>query len=102
MKKAVLPIAFLAAFAALPAQAICVAGAKCVTVPKSQVTPPKWVPGDVLEPGSFQMILNSTHFGLPRSDGSTWYVRIDDRALRVKPQSLEVIEDVTHLTNRSF
>ena len=101
MMKAAIPTLLLA-LTALPAHAICVAGAKCVTVPESQRTPPKWVPGDVLEPGSFQMILNAPHYGLPRSDGSSWYVRIDERALRVKPHTFEVIEDVTHLTNRSF
>ena len=102
MKHPVFPLAVLAALAAAPAQAICVTGAKCVTVPQSQKTPPKWVPGDVLKPGSYQMILNAPHFGLPRSDGSSWYVRVDDRALRVRPNTFEVIEDVTQLTNRSF
>ncbi|MEM9971452.1 MAG: hypothetical protein AAF762_10190 [Pseudomonadota bacterium] len=96
-------LAILALALVLPHGAeACVAGTKCVTVPKSQIAPPKWVPGDVLEPGSFTMIMNSTFYGLPRSDGSTWYVRIEDRALKIDPQTYVVIEDVTHLTNRSF
>ena len=85
-----------------PAAAICVTGAKCVTVPEAQKTPPKWQAGDVLEPGSFKMIMNATFFGLPASDDTFWYVEIDRRALKIDPVTYEVIADVTDQTNRSF
>ena len=62
MNKAAIPVVLIATLAALPAQAICVSGAKCVKVPESQKTPPRWVPGDILEPGSYQMILNAPHY----------------------------------------
>ena len=85
--------------AALPAMA-CPEGARCLSVP--QPAKPAFERGDILAPGSFNILLNAAYFGLPRPDPGTVYVAIDRRALKVRLGSYEVLEDVTHLTNRAF
>ena len=64
--------------------------------------PPRIAPGDVLPRGRYSLLLNSEYYGLPRSDGSWRYYRVQGRVLRVRPDSLEVIEDVTAKANAAF
>jgi hypothetical protein len=79
----------------------CVPGMKCLKAPAS--TASKEVSaGDRLEPGKFQMIVNSRFYGLPPVESGMFYVRVGNRALKVKRDTYEVVSDVTHLTNRSF
>jgi len=78
----------------------CASGARCLTAPAS--SEPLHAPGDVLSPGSFNVLLNSDYYGLPRLLDGTWYVTVDRRVLRIKPGTYEVLEDVTSQTNRAF
>ncbi len=59
-------------------------------------------PGDMLPPGRYFMLLGSEYYGLPPVNGFWRYYRVEDRVLRVRPDTLEVIEDATHETNRAF
>ena len=78
----------------------CASGARCLTAPAS--SDPRHAPGDILRPGSFNVLLNSDYYGLPRRDDGTWYVTGDRRVLRIRPGTYEVLEDVTSQTNRAF
>lgn len=80
----------------------CAPGAKCLTAPVTASATKEVGAGDRLEPGKFQMIVNSRFYGLPAADTGTFYVRVGNRALKVKRDTYEVVSDVTHLTNRSF
>lgn len=106
------------AAAALPAWADCSTastGARCVTagsglssgsevgrrVPARQTTP-AFSPGDVLPPGRYYRLLNSEYYGLPPAEDGWRYYEVEGRVLRVRPDTLEVIGDATHETNRAF
>ncbi len=78
----------------------CASGARCLTAPES--SEPLHAPGDTLSPGSFNILLNSDYYGLPRPADGTWYVTVDRRVLRIRPGTYEVLEDVTRQTNRAF
>ena len=73
--------------------------AKCIEVPEAAYTAPYAV-GDALPEGSFEVLLNVTYHGLPPSDGSFWYVRVDRHVYKVTPGSFEVLDDVTHVARR--
>ncbi|MXQ07073.1 hypothetical protein GQ651_04365 [Alphaproteobacteria bacterium GH1-50] len=80
--------------------AACPEGARCLAAPES--TAPVIAPGDVLSPGTFNMLINAEYFGLPRTSDGSWYVTVERRVLRIEPRTYQVIEDVTEKTNRVF
>ena len=58
--------------------------------------------GDTLPSGEFNVLLNTEYYGLP-AVGSGWlYYRVDNRVVKVDRRTMEVLEDVTHLTNAAF
>ena len=79
----------------------CASGAKCQTAPEGAVATGYQV-GDLLPRGQFQVLLNSEYYGLPPVPQGSWYFRVDRQVMRVRPDTLEILEDVTHLTNRAF
>ncbi len=92
----------LALTLALPTGAnACVVGAKCLTPPEGKITHTYKV-GDTLPRGQFQMLMNSQYYGLPPARDGSWYFKVDRRVMRVRPDTLEVLEDVTDQTNRAF
>ena len=78
----------------------CADGARCLSAPATSA--PVFAPGDTLQPGSFNVLLNSEYHGLPRADAGSWYVTIDRRVLRIENQTYQVIEDVTSQARRAF
>ncbi len=100
MRVIVLVSIALAGAAASTAVEACATGARCLTAPTGAT--PLHAPGDILTPGSFNLLVNAEYYGLPRADDGTWYVTIDRRVLRIRPGTYEVLEDVTHLANRAF
>lgn len=82
------------------AAAACASGARCLVAPKS--TEPQYSPGDILEPGSFNVVLNTQYHGLPKVTDGSWYVTVGRYVLRIEPDSYEVIEDVTSKARRAF
>ena len=78
----------------------CPDGARCVSAPETSA--PVIGPGEVLTPGSFNMLVNAEYYGLPQASDGTWYVTVDRRVYRIRPGTYEVIEDVTRMTNRAF
>lgn len=87
-------LTLLLAAPATPAFAICVPGAKCLTVPEAQKSA-RFEIGDRLPAGEYQMLLNSRYMGLPRPEAGTHYYRVEGRILRVRADTLEVVEDAT-------
>ena len=90
-------------------------GAGCVTVGSdrsgraevgrrvpARKTTPAFAPGDVLPPGRYYRLLNSEYYGLPPAEDGWRYYEVEGRVLRVRPDTLEVIDDATHETNRAF
>ena len=65
-------------------------------------TSPSFAPGDVLPPGRYYRLLNSEYYGLPPAEDAWRYYEVEGRVLRVRPDTLEVIGDATHETNRAF
>ncbi len=63
---------------------------------------PRFGIGDVLPQGRFFVLLGSEYYGLPPSDGAWRYYRVEDRVLRVRPDTLEIIEDATAEANGAF
>lgn len=96
-------VAVLLGASVLPqiAAAACIAGTKCVTAPVTSEAAGFKV-GDHLPRGQYQILLNSEYYGLPPVIDGTWYFRVDHRVMRVRPDTLEILEDVTHLANRAF
>ena len=92
-------IAALLASAATTAQAACLEGMKCITIENFDDSAPYEV-GDTLPRGKYRVLLNATYHGLPASDGSFWYYRIGRHVLKVDPQSMEVLADVTRKARR--
>lgn len=78
----------------------CAPGAKCLTAPEG--TTPSYAVGDMLPRGQYQVLLNSEYYGLPPVPAGSWYYRVDNRVMRVRPDTLEVLEDVTDKANRAF
>ena len=78
----------------------CVDGARCLKPPVSSA--PAFEPGDILQPGTFNILLNSEYHGLPRADQGTWYVTINRYVLRIESRTYVVIEDVTSQARRAF
>lgn len=72
---------------------------KCLTIPKTSYAAP-YGPGDFLPKNELEILLNVTYHGLPASDGTFWYARLDRHVYKVTPNTFEVIEDVTSLTRR--
>ena len=100
MKKIVFTIVF-GSFFILPLSAeACASGARCLTPPKTST--PLFVPGDILKPGSFNVLMNSQYHGLPKVTDGSWYVTVDRRILRIEPDTYMVIEDVTSEARRAF
>lgn len=96
----VLFIALILATLGGAAQASClVQTGKCVSVPKSTYVAP-FAPGDLLPKNKAEILLNVTYHGLPASDGTFWYARLDRHVYKVTPNTFEVIEDVTSMTRR--
>ena len=113
---ALLVAAALLLAAATQAGAACsmnVSGAKCVdsvglnsTEKSSHFTKVEQKPlpveiGEAL-PYDYMLLLNSEYFGLPPAQDGWAYFRVEGRVLRADFDTREVIEDVTHMTNRAF
>ncbi len=79
--------------------AACIEGMKCIKPSTSTYKAPYEI-GDILPPGSFNVLLNSTYHGLPASDGSFWYVKAGPHVYKITPGTYEVIADVTHKARR--
>ena len=58
--------------------------------------------GDTLPSGQFNVLLNTEYYGLPAVSGDWLYYRVDNRVVKVNRRTMEVLEDVTHLTNAAF
>jgi len=113
-----LTFAILLGVSAGTAQAACLtasAGAGCETAkPRVTVVDPAtrdyarapgaqvFGSGDTLPSGEFNVLLNTEYYGLP-AVGSGWlYYRVANRVVKVDRRTMEVLEDVTHLTNSAF
>ena len=81
--------------------AACPEGAKCVDAPAIATEAPYEV-GQTLPRGKFMVLLNSEYFGLPPVPEGHWYFRVGDRAMVVRPDTLQVVADVTDQTNARF
>ncbi len=92
----------VATLALLPSQILaCTNESKCITSPAAASNMP-FSPGDVLPRGEYNLLLNSEYYGLPEGSDNAWYFRVKDRVVRVRPSTMEIIDDVTHLTNAAF
>ena len=113
-----LTFATVIGMSAATAQAACLtasSGAVCETAkPRVTVVDPAtrdygrapgaqlFATGDTLPSGEFNVLLNTEYYGLP-AVGSDWlYYRVDNRVVKVNRRTMEVLEDVTHLTNAAF
>ncbi len=96
-----LVLAGLAAFIQISGAHGCTVGGKCLTPPENSgvVTV---AAGDVVPQGRGQLLLNAEYYGLPPTGGNFWYFRVGDQVVRVRPDTLEVLEDVTAQMNRAF
>lgn len=82
------------------ADAACrIQGARCLEARKIEPNPLHKV-GAVLPRGEYQVLLNTALLGLPPSDGSFWYYRVERRILRVDPQTMKVLGDATREANK--
>ena len=91
----------LATSVALPADAACrIAGAKCLT-PEKKSAAPRYAEGEILPRGKYQVVLNTEYFGLPQTDGTFWYFKVENRVLKVRPDTMEVLADVTWEARRA-
>ncbi|MEL6644041.1 MAG: hypothetical protein AAFQ79_08910 [Pseudomonadota bacterium] len=98
-----LAAAFVAAttVVALPADAACrIEGAKCLTAPQAAKIDTYEV-GETLPRGKYQVLLNTEYYGLPATDGSFWYFKVDRRVLKVVPSTMVVLADVTREARRA-
>ncbi|MEM1064860.1 MAG: hypothetical protein AAGJ74_05115 [Pseudomonadota bacterium] len=94
-----LPLAML--FVASSAEAACrIAGAKCLT-PEKRAEVTRYAVGEALPRGKYTVLLNTEYYGLPPTDGTFWYFKVDRRVLKVEPQTMEVLEDVTRAASRA-
>ena len=59
-------------------------------------------PGDVLPRGKYRRLLNSGYYGLPPVEDGWRYYEVEGRVLRVRPDTLEVIDDATAETNGAY
>ncbi|MEL6798360.1 MAG: hypothetical protein AAFO80_00655 [Pseudomonadota bacterium] len=84
-----------------PAEAGCrIKGAKCLTAPqKANIV--RYEPGEILPRGKYQVLLNTEYYGLPATDGSFWYFKVDRRVLKVVPDTMVVLADVTREASRA-
>jgi hypothetical protein len=76
-------------------------GARRVAAAEAEAAP-AYRPGDILPRERYQVLIGSEYYGLPPVDGGWRYFRVEDRVLRVRPDTLEVIEDATAEANRAF
>ncbi|MBM9594995.1 hypothetical protein [Roseitranquillus sediminis] len=74
-------------------------GAKLLVAP---VTPAPYAIGDVLPRGRYFVLLNSDYYGLRPVDGFWRYYEVEGRVYRVRPDTLEILEDATGETNAAF
>jgi len=82
---------------------IAVAGTNCVAVPQSLTPTPGPVEiGDVLERGSYSMIMNARYYGLPVVSDGWVYFRIENEIYRVDWRSHRVLQRVTHQASRNW
>lgn len=113
-----IPVLCLTLSLAAGAGAACPAGAKCLGGAKTEratgetgtglpgavrpvaVSEPAFEPGDILPRGAFQVLTNTRWHGLPPSDGSFWYYKVNYSVLKVDARSMEVLENVTHDARR--
>lgn len=58
--------------------------------------------GSPLPEGEYQLLLNTEYFGLPPAGKGWMYYRVGNRAYRASPDTLEVLEDVTSMTNSAY
>jgi hypothetical protein len=93
-----LAVVGLAALIPAPGHA-CITGAKCVSVPNYESHAPYKV-GEKLKSGSFNLLINATYHGLPASDGTFWYAKVDRYVFKITPDTYEVLDDVTHKARR--
>lgn len=105
MRKKLIIMALLAAQLPTLANAQCrmaVAGASCVVVPQTSVTPPAVEIGEILERGTYSILMNSRYYGLPAVKDGWVYMRIEDDIYRVDWRTHEVLEKVTDQANRNW
>ena len=50
--------------------------------------------GDVIPADKVNVVLNTEYHGLPATDGSFWYVRLEGRVFRMDPGTRQIIEEV--------
>ncbi|MDU8945373.1 hypothetical protein [Ovoidimarina sediminis] len=68
----------------------CETGGKCLT-PAASSQSLTYDIGDTLPRGQFNVILNTEYHGLPATDGSFWYFRVDHSILKVDPATMRVL-----------
>lgn len=84
-------IVFALAMAATgSAASACTQGAKCVAAQPTAASF-AYQEGDTLPRGKYNVVLNTEYHGLPATDGSFWYFRVEGRILRVNPASMRVM-----------
>jgi len=84
-----------------PVHAACkIPGAKCLS-PEKKAAIPRYEIGTQLPRGKYQVLLNTEYFGLPATDGSFWYFKVNRRVLKVRPDTMEVLSDVTRIASRA-
>lgn len=96
-----LVLAALAAFIQISGAHGCTVGGKCLTPPENSDDTGLSV-GDSVPQGEGQILLNAQYYGLPPAGDGAWYYRVGDQIVRVRPDTLEVLEDVTADMNRAF
>lgn len=83
------------------AEAACrITGAKCLTAPQ-QANIVRYDVGETLPRGKYQVLLNTEYYGLPATDGSFWYFKVERRVLKVVPSTMVVLADVTRDASRA-
>ena len=98
MNKTIFTAIFFGAAMPLAAYAACTpsnSAARCLTAPEPAELP--FPAGTVLPRGQYQVLLNTEYYGLPPSRDGVWYFRVEGRILRVHNDTMEVVEDVTHM-----
>ena len=93
---------FAATLVAVPqAYAACgIPGATCLSAPE-RAKIKRYEIGETLPRGKYQVLLNTEYYGLPATDGSFWYFKVDRRVLKVAPNTMVVLADVTRDASRA-
>lgn len=100
MKHIAIALLFTLSSAAAANAACAIKGAKCLTPErKSEIV--RFEVGETLPRGKYDVLLNTEYFGLPPTDGSFWYFKVERRVLKVRPDTMEVLADVTRQARRA-